>query len=85
MGHTLWRAVYRAALELSRLPNYSTFIVRIWPSDSNGLHGEITHVASQEKRVFRDLNLVVEFMVEYARRFEGPEGCAERGESGEET
>ena len=67
------------------MPDYSTFIVRIWPSDSNGLHGEITHVASQQKRVFRDLNLVVDFMAEYARRFEGPEGCAERGESGEEA
>ena len=63
------------------MPHYNTFIVRIWSNKSDEQHGEITHVASQEKRAFLDLNFVLEFMHEHIRRFEAPaEGRAQSSE-----
>lgn len=53
------------------MPEYNTFIVRIWSNDNDGLHGQITHVASQERRDFRELRRMVDFIVEHVGNPEG--------------
>jgi len=53
------------------VPQYNTFVVRIWTDDDHGLHGQITHVASQDKCDFRDLDRMLEFMVEHIHPYEG--------------
>jgi len=56
------------------VPQYNTFIVRIWSNEEDGLHGQITHVASQERRDFRELNRMVEFIAERIGNAEGTMG-----------
>ncbi len=47
---------------------YDTFIVRIWSDGDDGMHGRVSHVASQEQRDFRDLDRMVDFILETIRR-----------------
>ena len=64
------------------MPRYNTFVVRIWTSNDNGLHGQITHVLTQEKRDFLDLDLMLKFILE---NIYPNEGSAELGEEGKES
>jgi hypothetical protein len=56
------------------MPHYNTFIVRIWTNENGGFHGEVTHVASQETRGFRELGRMMQFMVERIQRPEDQTG-----------
>ena len=64
------------------MPQYNTFVVRIWSGEDHGLNGQITHVSSQDKRDFRDLDRMLEFMLEHIHPYEG---SAEAGEEGKES
>lgn len=64
------------------MPQYNTFVVRIWTSNDNGLHGQITHVLTQEKRDFLDLDLMLKFILE---NIYPQVESAEFGEEGEES
>ena len=52
------------------MSHYDTFIVRIWSNGGHALHGRIQHVATSQQLDFRDLNLVLKFIVERLRRTE---------------
>ncbi len=54
------------------MAHYNTFIVRIWSKDDDDLHGQVTHVSSQEKFGFRDLQQILGFFTKYIKQGKGP-------------
>ena len=53
------------------MPQYNSFVVRVWSENSRILHGEIVHVATQEKMRFSSLNDMQDFILHHL----GPTGA----------
>ena len=47
------------------MAHYNSFVVRIWSDDDGNFHGEVVHVATQEKRRFLNLDRMDEFIMEH--------------------
>lgn len=52
------------------MTHYSSFIVRIWSDQKGHFHGQVIHVATQEKRHFRDMDHMIEFILQHLNRAE---------------
>ena len=56
-----------------RVAQYNSFIVRVLSDDDGSFHGQIVHVATQEKRHFRNMERMIEFILEHLGR--GDDRC----------
>lgn len=52
---------------------YDSFVVRIWSSAPERMHGRIEHVSSRESLVFHDLADIIAFIQRYVTKREAPE------------
>lgn len=65
------------------MARYISFIVRVWSPDKGGLHGQITHVATQAKRYFVKMDDMVNFILDQVCKDRPGEGCPpSEGEGG---